>query len=134
MTMNSQQPTTNMVLSHFLHRLWVLRKRKVLKSILHFICKIFISPGNSSGTDFNVNIFRPAETVLKKSKKETTWHFLWQNFDRSKLTSAVTKVWKYQDNILHWQHYDPSTLTSGVTIFWPQQNVLPNVCCTSHTD
>ena len=37
-----------MVLSHFLHRLWVLRKRKVLKSILHCICKIFISPGNSS--------------------------------------------------------------------------------------
>ena len=31
-----------------MHWLWVLQKRKVLKSNLHFICKIFISPGNSS--------------------------------------------------------------------------------------
>ena len=45
---NQPTCTTNMVLSHFMHRLWVLRKRKVLNSILHCICKIFISPGNSS--------------------------------------------------------------------------------------
>ena len=31
-----------------MHWLWGLRKRKVLKSILHCICMIFISPGNSS--------------------------------------------------------------------------------------
>ena len=48
---NQPTCTTNMVLSHFLHRLWVLRKRKVLKSNLHCICKIFISPGNSSGKE-----------------------------------------------------------------------------------
>ena len=50
---DQEQPTwtTNMVISHFMHRLWGLRKRKVLKSILHCICKIFISPGNSSGRE-----------------------------------------------------------------------------------
>ena len=31
-----------------MHRLWVLRNWKVLKSILHCIWKIFTSPGNSS--------------------------------------------------------------------------------------
>ena len=31
--------TSNMILSHFMHRLWDLRKRKVLISILHCICK-----------------------------------------------------------------------------------------------
>ena len=44
-----------MVLSHFMHRLWGLRKRKVLKSILHCICKIFISPGNSSEIWINLS-------------------------------------------------------------------------------
>ena len=48
----NNQPTwtTSMVLSHFMQRPWGLRKRKVLKSILHCICMIFISPGNSSVT------------------------------------------------------------------------------------
>ena len=47
----NNQPTwtSNKVLNHFVPRLWGLHKRKVLKSILHCICKIFISPGNSSG-------------------------------------------------------------------------------------
>ena len=46
----NNQPTwtSNKVLNHFVPRLWGLHKRKVLKSILHCICKIFISPGNSS--------------------------------------------------------------------------------------
>ena len=42
--------TTNMILSHYVHRLWGLQKRKVLKSILHCNWEIFISPGNSSVT------------------------------------------------------------------------------------
>ena len=58
-TKNHQQPptmatnnlicTTNMNLSHYMHRLWGLQKRKVLNSILHCNLEIFISPGNSSG-------------------------------------------------------------------------------------
>ena len=41
--------STNMVLSHYMHRLGGLQRRKVLKSVLHCIKEIFISPGNSSG-------------------------------------------------------------------------------------
>ena len=41
--------TTNMILSHYMHRLWGLQRSKVLKSILHCSWEILISPGNSSG-------------------------------------------------------------------------------------
>ena len=45
-----------MILSHYEHRLWGFQRRKVLKSILHCNWEIFISPGNSSVTRFNLFI------------------------------------------------------------------------------
>ena len=48
MPTNQLTCTTNMILSHYRHRLWGLQRSKVLKSILHCNWEIFISPGNSS--------------------------------------------------------------------------------------
>ena len=48
MPTNQLTCTTNMILSHYMHRLWGLQRSKVLKSILHCNWEIFISPGNSS--------------------------------------------------------------------------------------
>ena len=48
MATNNLICTTNMNLSHYMHRLWGSQKRKVLNSILHCNLEIFISPGNSS--------------------------------------------------------------------------------------
>ena len=48
MPTNQLTCTTNMILSHYMHRLWGLQRSKVLKSILHCSWEIFISPGNSS--------------------------------------------------------------------------------------
>ena len=56
MPTNQLTCTTNMILSHYRHRLWGLERRKVLNSILHCNWEIFISPGNSSVTRFNLFI------------------------------------------------------------------------------
>ena len=53
MTTNQLTCTTNMsVVSNFLHRLWGLQRRKVLKFILHCNWKILISHGNNSASEF----------------------------------------------------------------------------------
>ena len=63
MPTNQLTCTTNMILSHYMHRLWGLQRSKVLKSILHCNWEIFISPGNSSEL-----------LLLKcKNKEETNW-------------------------------------------------------------
>ena len=51
MSTNQLTCTTNMILVHYMHRLWGLQRSKVLKPILHCNWKIFISPGNSSETE-----------------------------------------------------------------------------------
>ena len=66
--------TTNMIVSHFLHWLWGLQWRKVLKSILHCNKEIFISPGNSSASYlfcfalFSMNSWRLLHTVFGDGK------------------------------------------------------------------
>ena len=67
----NNQPTwtSNKVLNHFVPRLWGLHKRKVLKSILHCICKIFISPGNSSDEDSP----KKWSSLKTESRKERVW-------------------------------------------------------------
>ena len=63
--------TTNMILSHYVHRLWGLQKRKVLKSILHCNWEIFISPGNSSGTEPALKYLQKVSSQILKDLSRT---------------------------------------------------------------
>ena len=64
MTTNQLTCTTNMILSHYMHRLWGLQRSKVLKSILHCNWEIFISPGNSSDVIFVNSIISSTSVKL----------------------------------------------------------------------
>ena len=65
MPTNQLTCTTNMILSHYMHRLWGLQRSKVLKSILHCSWEIFISPGSSLRPDDSISLIR--------KKQEITW-------------------------------------------------------------
>ena len=95
--------TTNMILSHYMHRLWGLQRRKVLKSILHCNWEIFISLGNSSAL---VMLSQFRATVV------TLWHCLWTCYGAKFCKELFAELTTPQPQRLLWPK-------AGV-IFYPQ--------------
>ena len=78
-----------------MHWFWVLQKRKVLKSNLHFICKILISPGNSSAirapVGANKNVGNRYVPLCVKLEEEENNKSSWQSYINMILEIEVSR-------------------------------------------